>query len=87
MIGRAIAYEKIKLRDKNEKAWYNEKKEETRGKIPWGNGIVEILKEIPDYRVGNAKKHRLEEILTIAVLSVLSDCTRWSCSAKNKKNG
>ena len=32
---RAIAYEKIKLRDKNGKAWYNEKKEETRGKIPW----------------------------------------------------
>lgn len=43
-----------------------------------GNGIVEILKEIPDYRVGNAKKHRLEEILTIAVLSVLSDCTQFT---------
>ena len=43
-----------------------------------GNGIVEILKEIPDYRIGNAKKHRLEEILTVSVLSVLSDCTQFT---------
>lgn len=41
-------------------------------------GIVEIFKEIPDYRVGNAKKHKLEEILTIAVLAVLCDYTQFT---------
>lgn len=41
-------------------------------------GIVEIYKDIPDPRKGNAKKYLLEEILTIATLSVLCDCARFT---------
>lgn len=41
-------------------------------------GIVEILKEIPDPRVGNAKKYLLEEILTIAILAVICDCSQFT---------
>lgn len=33
-------------------------------------GIAEILREVPDPRTGNAIKYKLEEILTIAVLSI-----------------
>lgn len=40
-----------------------------------GRGIVDIIKDIPDPRKGNAKKHKLEEILTIAILAILSDCS------------
>lgn len=43
-----------------------------------GNGIVEIFKGIPDPRSGNALKYKLEEILTIAVLAVLCDCSRFT---------
>lgn len=41
-------------------------------------GIIEIFKEIPDPRTGNAKKYKLEEILTIAVLAVLCDCSQFT---------
>lgn len=41
-------------------------------------GIVEIFREIPDPRVENAKKHKLEEILTIAVLAMLFDCSKFT---------
>lgn len=41
-------------------------------------GIIEIFKDIPDPRVGNAKKYKLEEILTIAVLAVLCDCSQFT---------
>lgn len=41
-------------------------------------GIVEILKEIPDPRVGNAKKHKLKEILTIAILAIICDCSQFT---------
>lgn len=40
--------------------------------------MVEIFKDIPDPRVGNAKKHKLEEILTIAILAIISECTRFT---------
>ena len=43
-----------------------------------GRGMVEIFREIPDPRVGNAKKYKLEEILTIAVLAVLCDYTKFT---------
>lgn len=43
-----------------------------------GKGIVEIFKGMPDPRVGNAKKHKLEEILTIAILAVLCDYTQFT---------
>lgn len=41
-------------------------------------GIIEIYKGIPDPRRGNAKKYLLEEILTIATLAVLCDCTQFT---------
>lgn len=41
-------------------------------------GIIEIFKDIPDPRVGNAKKYKLEEILTIGVLAVLCDCSQFT---------
>ncbi|MBU9726348.1 ISAs1 family transposase [Diplocloster modestus] len=41
-------------------------------------GMVEIFKGIADPRVGNAKKHKLEEILTIAILAVISGCTQFT---------
>lgn len=40
--------------------------------------MVEIFKDIADPRVGNAKKYKLEEILTIAILAVISECTRFT---------
>ena len=43
-----------------------------------GRGIIEIFKEIPDPRSGNALKYKLEEILTIAVLAVLCDCSKFT---------
>ena len=43
-----------------------------------GRGMVEIFRDITDPRVGNAKKHKLEEILTIAILAIISECTRFT---------
>lgn len=43
-----------------------------------GRGMVEIFQGISDPRTGNAKKHRLEEILTIAILAMLSECTQFT---------
>lgn len=42
------------------------------------SGTIEIFKEIPDPRSGNALKYKLEEILTIAVLAVLCDCSQFT---------
>lgn len=53
-------------------------------------GIVEILKDITDPRKGNAKRHKLEEILTIAILETLYECsqfTEMSYLGKSEKNG
>lgn len=41
-------------------------------------GIIEIFKQVPDPRKGNAKKYKLEEILTIAILAILCDCTKFT---------
>lgn len=40
--------------------------------------MIEILREVPDPRNGNAKRHKLEDILTIAILAVLCDCTQFT---------
>lgn len=40
--------------------------------------LVEIFRDIPDPRSGNAIRHRLDEILTIAILAVLCDCTKFT---------
>ena len=40
--------------------------------------LITILKEIPNPRSGNAKKHLLEDILTIAILAILFDCTQFT---------
>ena len=40
--------------------------------------LISILRDIPDPRIGNAKKYKLEEILTIAILAVLCDCTQFT---------
>lgn len=65
----AIAYEKIKKIEKKYGMIRIKKEEHTMNRE-----LIEIFKEIPDPRVGNAKKYKLEEILTIAVLAVLCDC-------------
>jgi len=41
-------------------------------------GIVEIFREIPDPRKGNGIRHELEEILTIAILAILCECTQFT---------
>jgi len=41
-------------------------------------GIVEIFREIPDPRNGNGIRHKLDEILTIAILSILCECTQFT---------
>lgn len=43
-----------------------------------GRGLIEIMQEVPDPRSGNAKRYKLEEILAIAILAVLCDCTRYT---------
>lgn len=43
-----------------------------------GSGIIEIFKEIPEPRKGNALKYKLDEILTIAVLAVLCNCSQFT---------
>lgn len=40
--------------------------------------MIEIFKDIPDPRKGNAKRYKLEEILAITVLAVLCDCTQFT---------
>jgi predicted transposase YbfD/YdcC len=41
-------------------------------------GIVEIFQGIPDPRSGNATLHKLEEVLTIAIMAILSECTQFT---------
>lgn len=43
-----------------------------------GRGLVEILKEVPDPRSGNGILHKLEDILTIAILAILCECTQFT---------
>lgn len=41
-------------------------------------GIVEIFRGIEDPRKGNGIRHKLEEVLTIAILAVLCECTQFT---------
>jgi predicted transposase YbfD/YdcC len=40
--------------------------------------LIEIFRGIPDPRKGNGIRHRLDEILTIAILAVLCDCVKFT---------
>ena len=42
------------------------------------DGLIEIFRDIPDPRSGNGIKHRLDEILIIAILAILCDCARFT---------
>jgi len=41
-------------------------------------GLIDIFRDIPDPRSGNGIRHRLDEILSIAILAILCDCTRFT---------
>ena len=41
-------------------------------------GIIEIMRQIPDPRMGNAIRHKLEEILTIAILAIICDYSQFT---------
>ena len=41
-------------------------------------GIIDIMRQIPDPRTGNAIRHKLEEILTIAILAIICDYSRFT---------
>ena len=41
-------------------------------------GLIEIFRDIPDPRNGNGIRHRLEEILIIAILAILCECVRFT---------
>lgn len=41
-------------------------------------GIIEIMRQIPDPRTGNAIRHKLEEILTIAILAIICDYSQFT---------
>jgi predicted transposase YbfD/YdcC len=43
-----------------------------------GSALIEIFRDIPDPRRGNAIRHRLDEILIIAILAVLCDCVKFT---------
>lgn len=39
--------------------------------------MIDIFREIPDPRRGNGIRHKLEEVLLIAILAILSDCKTY----------
>jgi len=41
-------------------------------------GLINIFRDIPDPRRGNGIRHRLDEILIIAILAVLCDCSKFT---------
>jgi len=41
-------------------------------------GLVNILRGIPDPRIGNGIRHKLFEVLTIAILAILCDCKQFT---------
>ena len=43
-----------------------------------GRTILEIFSDIPGPRSGNAARHKLNETLTIAILSILCECTQFT---------
>ena len=40
--------------------------------------LIEIFRDIPDPRIGNGIRHRLYEILIIAILAILCDCVKFT---------
>ena len=40
--------------------------------------LIGIFRNLPDPRSGNAIRHRLDEILTIAILAILCDCAKFT---------
>ena len=40
--------------------------------------LIEIFRDIPDPRFGNGIRHRLDEILAIAILAILCDCSKFT---------
>ena len=42
------------------------------------DSLVDIFRDIPDPRSGNGIRHRLDEILTIAILAILCDCLKFT---------
>jgi hypothetical protein len=40
--------------------------------------LVDIFRDVPDPRSGNGIRHRLDEILTIAILAILCDCLKFT---------
>ena len=43
-----------------------------------GGSLVEIFRDIPDPRIGNGIRHRLDEVLAIAILAILCDCSKFT---------
>jgi len=48
------------------------------GGIIMSGSLIEIFRDIPDPRFGNGIRHRLDEILAIAILAILCDCSKFT---------
>ena len=42
------------------------------------SSLIEIFRDIPDPRTGNGIRHRLDEALSIAILAILCDCSKFT---------
>ena len=40
--------------------------------------LIEVFKALPDPRQGNGIRHKLDEILTIAILAIICECTQFT---------
>ena len=43
-----------------------------------GDGLINVFRSLPDPRSGNAIRHKLDEVLSIAILAVLCECTLFT---------
>jgi len=43
-----------------------------------GGSLIEIFRDIPDPRAGNGIRHKLDEVLSIAILAILCDCSKFT---------
>lgn len=43
-----------------------------------GDGLINVFRSLPDPRSGNAIRHKLDEVLSIAILAVLCECTQFT---------
>jgi predicted transposase YbfD/YdcC len=46
--------------------------------VALGDTLINIFRDIPDPRRGNGIKHKLDEVLVIAILAVLCDCAKFT---------